>query len=482
MESFRKLGLSEEIIKSIEEARFKEPSEIQVKTIPLVVGGKDVIGGSATGSGKTLAFGAGMIQKAIRGGGMQALILTPTRELAEQVAQSLAKFSKYHGLKVSAVYGGVAMSPQIEALRYSEIVVGTPGRILDHMRQGTIELKKIKTLVLDEADRMLDMGFIEDVETIIKACPKERQTLLFSATISPDIAHIAKFHMKNPVEVSVESYVDPSLLEQIFYDIPKEQKFSLLVHLLKHENEGLVMIFCNTRQNADFVSRNLKLNGINAIAIHGGLSQSRRTSIMSLFRKGEVYALVCTDVAARGLDIKGISHIYNYDSPKTSKEYIHRIGRTARAGKEGKAVSLVANRDYENFRRVLEDSSLIIKKEEAPADIERAIMRVHEDRGERRGGFGGRGGGRSFGGQRREGGFSRGSGGFRGRGESRGGFGGQRREGGFSSGSRGFGRSGGRREGGFSSSSRGGGRRGFSRGGARGGGRRGFSRGRERRY
>ena len=366
MEKFRKLALSENILKAIEEAQFIEPSEIQEKTIPLVLEGKDVLGSSATGSGKTLAFGAGIIERIKKGKGVQALILTPTRELTQQVTSTLGKFSKHFHLNVCEIYGGVGIVPQIRNLLYAEIVVGTPGRIKDHLERKTLNLSKLKFLVLDEADRMLDMGFIRDVEIIIHACPKERQTLLFSATISQEIEHLSKKYMKNPVYISVESYVDPSKLEQTYYNAPQEVKFSLLLHLLKKEKSRLVLVFCNTRRNADRVANNLKRYDLHATAIHGGLAQNKRTSIMKEFNSKETHVLVCTDVAARGLDIPNVSHVYNYDVPKTSSEYIHRIGRTARAGKEGKAITLVSPHDYENFNNVCEDSSLNIKKEEAP--------------------------------------------------------------------------------------------------------------------
>lgn len=462
MESFKKLGLAEELLKAVADAHFTEPTEIQEKAIPLALAGKDVIGSAMTGSGKTLAFGASIIQHLPRKQGIQALILTPTRELAEQNGKSLRAFSKYKQLEIAIVYGGVAMSPQVNALETADAVVGTPGRILDHLRQGTLKLDKVKVLVLDEADRMLDMGFIEDVDAIISQCPKERQTFLFSATITPDITQMAKKYMKHPEEVSAESYVDPSLLQQVFYDAPQDMKFSLLVHLLKNEKVDLVMVFCNTRRNADFVAHNLQREGVDATAIHGGLTQARRNKIMEHFRKGHVVVLVCTDVAARGLDIKGISHVYNYDTPPGSKEYIHRIGRTARAGKEGKAISIVASRDYENFRNVMRDDSLKIAQEQLPADVRPLRVSLQYDarsegrgfggRGFRgRGGrFGDRGGGRGFGGrfssrgEERRGGFGsregrfggdRGRGGFRPR-TSEGGF---RQRGQFGSGREGFG-------------------------------------------
>ncbi len=387
MEKFKKLGLSEELLKLLEKANFSEPSEIQEKVIPLILEGKDVIGGSATGSGKTLAFGAGIIERTTPGRGAQVLVLVPTRELAEQVGHVFIKFSGYRQLNVAMVYGGVSIVNQIRDLRDSEIIVGTPGRILDHLQRGTINLSHVKVLVLDEADRMLDMGFIYDVEKIIKNCPKERQTLLFSATISQDIENIASKHMRNPISVSVESYVDPEKLHQIYYDISKNLKFSLLVHLLKKEEYGLVMVFCNTRHNTNFIGNNLESLGIDTLVIHGGLTQSKRNSIIEKFNENKVYVLVCTDIAARGLDIPGVSHVYNYDIPKKSKDYIHRIGRTARAGKEGIAINLISEKDYENFNNVLRDSSLNIKKVETP---EVGMVNIKLDRHvhERRGGFG----------------------------------------------------------------------------------------------
>ncbi|HEB47031.1 MAG TPA: DEAD/DEAH box helicase [Candidatus Pacearchaeota archaeon] len=353
-------------MKLLEKAGFRKPSEIQKKVIPLVLQGKDVIGGSATGSGKTLAFGAGIIERIKKEKGLQVLILTPTRELAEQVGNAFTRFSEYKQLMVAIVYGGISINHQIRDLRNSEIVVGTPGRIIDHMERGTINFSDLKILVLDEADRMLDMGFVHDVEKIIKNCPKERQTLLFSATISGDVEHIASRHMKNPETISVEPYVDPAKLKQTYYDIPKNLKFSLLVHLLKKEKHGLVMVFCNTRHNTNFIGRNLRNLGMDVLAIHGGLTQQKRNRIMEKFNKNKVYVLVCTDIAARGLDIGGVSHIYNYDIPKTSKDYIHRIGRTARAGKEGIAINIISDRDYDNFSNVLKDSSLNIEKAETP--------------------------------------------------------------------------------------------------------------------
>ncbi len=432
MEKFRELGIIEPILRVIKEENFERPSEIQRKAVPAVIAGKDVIAGSATGSGKTLVFASSIIQNCEKNNGLQALIMTPTRELAEQVSKHLKKFAKYKPLNITAVYGGVSINPQMDALRRADVVVGTPGRILDHIDRRTINLKKVHILVLDEADRMLDMGFIRDVEKIIRECPHDRQTLLFSATISSDIKHLTKKYMKEPIRISAETYVDASKMSQKYYDVTDNMKFSLLVHLLKHEHSGLVMVFCNTRQNTDFVADNLRPNGIDAMAIHGGFSQAKRTQTIETFHTKKSLVLVCTDVAARGLDIKGVSHIYNYDIPKDSKEYIHRIGRTARAGHEGKVINIVAPRDHENYGRVLRDNQLRIPKEQLP-NIERAMIRP---RGHSGGRFGDRGrgfGGRRFGGRgerdnlhRREGGgFSRERSSF---GGERGGFNRERRE------------------------------------------------------
>ncbi len=379
MEKFRKLGIIEPILKLIQEEKFEQPSEIQEKAIPLIIEGRDVIACAATGSGKTLAFASGIIKNTERGKGIQSLILVPTRELAEQVYHWMQRFSKNKHLKMTAVYGGVSINPQIDNLKIADVVIGTPGRILDHLSRSTIKFGSLKILVLDEADRMLDMGFIDDVEKIISQCPKERQTLLFSATIDEDVSVLSKRYMKNAVEVYAEAYVDPKKLNQVYYDVENNQKFSILVHLMKHETSGLVMVFCNTKRNTDFVSKNLNINGIKAEAIHGGYSQNRRTNTMQRFNSRHVSVLVCTDVAARGLDIKGVTHIYNYDIPKDSKEYIHRIGRTARAGKEGKVINILTQRDHENFQRIFNHDDIDIKKEEMPK-IEKIFINFTEER------------------------------------------------------------------------------------------------------
>ncbi|MDP4039207.1 MAG: DEAD/DEAH box helicase [Candidatus Pacearchaeota archaeon] len=398
MEKFRNLGIPEEILKAIKEAKFEKPSEIQEKSIPLISKGLDIIGESATGSGKTLAFGVGIINKIERGKGIQALILTPTRELALQVSSSLEFFSKYKPFEIVTIYGGVGIDNQIKKLKTAEVVVGTPGRILDHLQRRTIDFMNLKILVLDEADRMVDMGFVRDVEKIIGQCPIKRQTLLFSATISSETDYIAKKFMKKPVEVRAESRVDATKLTQIYYDVDNKIKFSALVTLLKNDRTGLVMVFCNTKANTDFVAKNLKFAGIDAHAIHGGFSQEKRERALKSFHSKYAHVLVCTDVAARGLDIKKVSHVYNYDLPKEPNQYIHRVGRTARAGEEGKAISLVSSRDYDNFANILNKLGINIIKTELPK-IDRIRIRWMAEKKEfRRGGSGGRFGERQNGG------------------------------------------------------------------------------------
>lgn len=374
--NFKNLGLDSELLAAIEKMNIYEPTQIQAEGIPPIMQGKDVIGESATGSGKTLAFGCGILKNVVPGDKLQALVLTPTRELAEQVKKNLAEMSKGRKLNILSIYGGVSINPQIDKLKNTNIVVATPGRLLDHMQRGTINLSKIKILVLDEADRMLDMGFIDDVRDIMRECPKKRQTLFFSATISPFIERLAEKHMKNPVKVSAVKQVDPSKLQQVLYNIPNNIKLSLLIHLLKNENTVLAMVFCNTRRSTDLVMRNLKANKVKAVAIHGGMSQRQRDQNLDSFNSGKTNILVCTDVAARGLHIDNVSHVYNYGIPQDPVDYIHRIGRTARAGEEGKVINLLVKEDYSSFFKISENYKFEIEELPVP-NIERVQMKTN---------------------------------------------------------------------------------------------------------
>ena len=391
MEIFKNFGLSQELVSSIKELGIVKPTQIQELSIPHIMNKKDVIGESATGSGKTLAFGCGIVEGVNPGKGLQAMILTPTRELAEQVKESLKKLSRQ--LKIIPVYGGVAINKQIHELQRADVVVATPGRLLDHLQRRTINTSKISILVIDEADRMFDMGFIDDVEKIIRTCPKQRQTLFFSATISTRVKSLANRHMNQPEQVSAVKHVDASKLKQIYYNINGNMKISLLIHLLKQENSGLVMVFCNTRRNTDFVTKNLKGNGINAIAIHGGLSQNKRSRTLDTFNSAKVSVLVCTDIAARGLHIDNVSHVYNFEAPRDPKDYVHRIGRTARAGEEGQAINFIGDRDHSDFSRILSDYRTFNVKNEKIPSFERIKNVQVEDRRNRGGhrGFSDRG-------------------------------------------------------------------------------------------
>ena len=383
MEAFEKiLGPDNPLLNSIKSKGFYAPTEIQEKSIPVILKEKDIIAGASTGSGKTFAFAVGLIKNTKKNFGVQGLVLTPTRELAEQVANELSTFSKHKGLKIISVYGGVSITKQMHEITRAEIVVGTPGRILDHLSRNSIDFKLLNTLVLDEADRMLDMGFKDDVTKIIANCPKKRQTLLFSATLSQDIVFLAQKYMEKPVEISAEPRVDPKKLEQVFYDVPDNMKFSLLKHLLENEKSELVLIFCNTRRNVEFIANNLSRMGIKAVGLHGGFSQDKRNKLLEQFNSRKVDVLIATDVAARGLDIKGVSHVYNYDSSPTENEYIHRIGRTARAGEKGKVINILASRDYENFNNILK-GDLQIKQEKTPF-VKRAFIKWLPDRNNRR--------------------------------------------------------------------------------------------------
>ncbi len=361
-------AFSNAIQQAVKELGYTEWTPIQRMSIPLILAGKDVIGQSHTGSGKTAAFGLPIIENIRPSGRPQALILVPTRELCEQVMQEMRKFSKHKRVSITAVYGGVGMGGQIANLRRTDIVVGTPGRILDHMSRGTFNASTINILVLDEADRMLDMGFIRDMKKIMQQVPTQRQTLLFSATLSGEVHQIAQNFMKHPQVVKAEAYVDKGKLEQIYYDLDKrgDQKFGLLMHILKEEKPPLAIIFAGTRRMVDKVERNLNQHNVHAQSIHGGLSQNQRKRTLDDFHRGHFHVLVASDVAARGLDIKNVSHIINYDIPRTPSEYIHRSGRTARAGEEGKIISLLAPQDYDYFRSILRDKSLTITESPLP--------------------------------------------------------------------------------------------------------------------
>ncbi|KGX90566.1 DEAD/DEAH box helicase [Pontibacillus halophilus JSM 076056 = DSM 19796] len=348
MTTFNSLGLSKPVLKAVLELGFEEATPIQEQTIPLAMDGRDVIGQAQTGTGKTAAFGIPMIEKINQDmKKVQGLVIAPTRELAMQVGTELHKYGKYKGVKILPVYGGTDMGRQIRELKAGpQVVVATPGRLLDHIRRGTIQLSNIHTTVLDEADEMLNMGFIDDIKDILKAIPMQRQTLLFSATMPKAIHDIAQNMMKKPETVKLKAkQLTVDKIDQYFVEVKDSEKFDTLTRLLDVHTPELAIVFGRTKKRVDEITDGLGARGFRAEGIHGDLSQGKRMSVLKKFKRGGVEVLVATDVAARGLDISGVTHVYNFDIPQDPESYVHRIGRTGRAGKEGYAVSFVTPRE-----------------------------------------------------------------------------------------------------------------------------------------
>ena len=357
---FSKIGLSETILQGIYAAGYARPTEIQEKAIPLAVAGRDLIGCAPTGTGKTAAFvlpilhALGQKRQHVRRSCPRALILTPTRELAEQIENAVRDYGTYGNLTPIAIFGGVDINKQFRGLKQgADVVVATPGRLIDHLDRRTIDLSGIEILVLDEADRMFDMGFIRDVRRIIAAVPRERQTLLFSATMSQEVRDLAGTVQRNPhfIEIGV-SYEPVKTVEQTFYAIDQGVKTDLLVYVLKREEVETALIFSRTKHGADRIVRKLTRAGIQADALHSNRTQSQRKKTLDGFRQRRFKVLVATDVAARGIDIDGISHVVNFDTPRFAEDYIHRIGRTGRAEKLGTAVTFVSSDEKTFFKKI----------------------------------------------------------------------------------------------------------------------------------
>ena len=347
--SFSDLGLTPELLRAVADKGYDTPSPIQLQAIPAVLAGRDVLAGAQTGTGKTAGFVLPILQKlagdvATRPRAPRALVLAPTRELAAQVAQSVRDYGKYLPLRVLQVFGGVGIHPQISGLRSGcDILVATPGRLLDLAQQRAADLSHVEVLVLDEADRMLDMGFIHDIKRIIKLLPQRRQNLLFSATYSDDIRGLAERLLVNPLSIQVAPRNAPiELVEQRAYRVQKDHKRHLLAHLIKQGSWAQVLVFTRTKHGANRLTQQLEGAGIQAAAIHGNKSQAARVRALDMFKRGEITALVATEVAARGLDIKELPHVVNYELPNVPEDYVHRIGRTGRAGSSGQAISLVS--------------------------------------------------------------------------------------------------------------------------------------------
>jgi ATP-dependent RNA helicase RhlE len=417
--SFSDLGLLPELLRAVTDKGYDSPSPIQLEAIPAVLGGRDILAAAQTGTGKTAGFVLPILQRLMTdqahgsNRAPRALVLTPTRELAAQVAQSARDYGKYAQLRTYQVFGGVSINPQITALRAGcDILVATPGRLLDLAQQRALDLSKVQVLVLDEADRMLDMGFINDIRRVIKLLPTVRQNLLFSATYSDDIRGLAERLLRNPLSIQVAPRNAPiELVEQRAYRVQKDHKRHLLVHLIQEGQWRQVLIFTRTKHGANRLTQQLCDAGIDAAAIHGNKSQAARVKALEMFKRGQVRALVATEVAARGLDIKELPQVVNYELPNVPEDYVHRIGRTGRAGAGGEAVSLVSSDEASLLRdieRVLRRAIPVaqtpqFKMVESVQRPDAGANRDFNTRPERP-----QGGGRGNGG--RGGGFARGSG------------------------------------------------------------------------
>jgi ATP-dependent RNA helicase RhlE len=347
--TFEGLGLSAALVRAVAEQGYTQPTPIQAQAIPVVLSGRDLLGAAQTGTGKTAAFALPILQKlsARNFPGVRCLVVTPTRELAAQVCEDFRTYGKHVSLRSNLVFGGVGMQPQVDALRRGvDILVATPGRLLDHVQQKTVSLKDIEILVLDEADRMLDMGFIHDIRRILALLPAARQNLLFSATFPDEIRKLAASFMKSPATVEVARRNTPAeLVAQVQHPVAQERKRELLAHLVKSNDWRQVLVFVRTKHGANRLAKQLNAAGIEADAIHGNKAQNHRTRTLRRFKDNELRVLVATDIAARGLDIEALPHVVNFDLPHVAEDYVHRIGRTGRAGAEGEAVSLVSNEE-----------------------------------------------------------------------------------------------------------------------------------------
>lgn len=377
-EKFEDLSLSREIDKAIADLGFEETTPIQAQTIPIALQGKDIIGQSQTGTGKTIAFGIPIIEKLhTRSKNVQSIILCPTRELAIQVAEELKRLLKYRkDINILPVYGGQPIDRQIRALKSGiHIVIGTPGRVIDHINRSTLKLNNVKTVVLDEADEMLNMGFIDDVETILDKVPEERQTLLFSATMPKPILNLTKRYQKNPEFIKVvHKQLTVPRVKQVYFELKESMKLEVLCRLIDMHNLKSSLVFCNMKRRVDELVMHLQARGYMADGLHGDLTQPQRDRAMGKFRKNMTEILVATDVAARGIDVDNIEAVFNYDLPQDEEYYVHRIGRTARAGKKGHAFTFVVGREVYKLKEIQNYANIKIDRKPVPSfsDVEEA--------------------------------------------------------------------------------------------------------------
>lgn len=367
LKTFGEITLSRKLLQAIQAMGFEEPSPVQAQTIPLALAGKDVIGQAQTGTGKTAAFGIPTVEKTIdKYHHVQALVLTPTRELAIQTAEELNKIGKFKHIRTLPVYGGQAIERQIRSLKRGvHIIVSTPGRLIDHLHRGTVKLSDVHTLVLDEADEMLDMGFIDDIEQILESVPEARQTLLFSATMPAPIEKLSHRYMNHPERITIakENLTVP-LIDQYYYET--RDKLEGLSRVLDVEETGKLIIFCRTKRAVDDLTASLEARGYSAGGLHGDLSQIQRDRVMKKFREGKIDILIATDVAARGIDIDDITHVINYDIPQDHESYVHRIGRTGRAGRKGVAMTFIEPKEYRQLRLIMRLTHAKIERRELP--------------------------------------------------------------------------------------------------------------------
>lgn len=370
--SFTELGIQESVIEQLNDGGITEPTQVQAESIPPILDGKDVMVESETGSGKTLAFGL-PIMETVSGDDVQALILSPTRELAKQIAKEFERFSP-ETLETVTIYGGVAYEPQIEGAKTANVVVGTPGRVLDLLDQGKVDVDNLRYFVLDEADRMLDMGFRDELEAIMKHCPPETQDLLFGATIPKSLKRLCDRYQIDPVTIRITEETHTRNLAEKYVDVKPHRKLSMLYTLLKEKDNELSLVFCRTKDTTRFVAEALQHNGVNAESLNGDMSQNQREALVDRFKDHEVDVVVATDVAARGIHIDDITHVFNYDVPDTAETYTHRIGRAGRQGAEGEAITLLEKDDHHLFRKITREHRNIEKMDRDSIDVQNIDM------------------------------------------------------------------------------------------------------------